>query len=212
MRVLEIPPKPSSLIESMRDIGYSLSTALADLIDNSVAAQATDIRVFVSPDASNLSVGILDNGIGMTEDTLLNAMRLGSRSPLEERSKSDLGRFGLGLKTASFSQCRMLTVVTRTKGKTACARWDLDQIAESDRWHVQVPDDVESIPWVELLGTRGTLVVWEKLDLGKDDGGSGRNMAEFCSPDGRCWITPRACVPPLPRRRAGVSEVANHSE
>ena len=179
MRFLEIPPKPSSLIESMRDIGYSLSTALADLIDNSVAAQARDIHIFVSPDASNLSVGILDDGIGMTEDTLLDAMRLGSRNPLEERAKSDLGRFGLGLKTASFSQCRILTVVTRTDGTTACARWDLDHIAETDRWRVQVLDDMEPIPWVEHLGPRGTLVVWEKLDLGEDEEGSGGNMDEF---------------------------------
>ena len=178
MRIVEIPPKPSSLTESMRDIGYSLSTALADLVDNCITAQAKNIDIFASPDASDLKVGILDDGIGMTEEELLDAMRLGSRNPLEERATSDLGRFGLGLKTASFSQCRVLTVVTRTGGATSCARWDLDLIAMSDRWHVQLPDDLESIPWMGYLGERGTLVVWENLDIG-EDGRSDGKLTEF---------------------------------
>ena len=179
MRVFDIPPRPSSLIESIRAIGYSLSTALADLVDNSIAARANTIRIFSSLDTSNLKVGILDDGVGLTEDKLLEAMRLGSRSPLEERAQSDLGRFGLGLKTASFSQCRMLTVVTRTNGTTASARWNLDHIAESGRWQVQVPDDLTSIPWTEHLGSSGTLVVWERLGLGTDDGDPGRNVSDF---------------------------------
>ena len=106
-------------------------------------------------------------------------MRLGSRSPLEERAQSDLGRFGLGLKTASFSQCRALTVVTRTNGATASARWDLDYIAGSDTWLVQIPDDPTSIPWTDLLGDRGTLVVWEKLGIGAEEGGLDRKTTDF---------------------------------
>ena len=179
MRVFDIPPRPSSLIESIRAIGYSLSTAIADLVDNSIAARANTIQIFSSLDTSDLKVGILDDGVGLTEDELLEAMRLGSRSPLEERAQSDLGRFGLGLKTASFSQCRMLTVVTRTNGTTASARWNLDHIAESGRWQVQVPDDLTSIPWREHLGSSGTLVVWEQLGLRTDNGDSSRNMADF---------------------------------
>ena len=179
MRVFDIPPRPSSLIESIRAIGYSLSTALADLVDNSIAAQAKTIQIFSTLETSDLKVGILDDGVGLTEDKLLEAMRLGSRSPLEERAQSDLGRFGLGLKTASFSQCRMLTVVTRTNGTTASARWNLDHIAESGKWQVQVPDDLTSIPWTEHLGSSGTLVVWEELGLRTDNGDSSRNMADF---------------------------------
>ena len=179
MRVFDIPPRPSSLIESIRAIGYSLSTALADLVDNSIAAQAKTIQIFSTLETSDLKVGILDDGVGLTEDKLLEAMRLGSRSPLEERAQSDLGRFGLGLKTASFSQCRMLTVVTRTNGTTASARWNLDHIAESGKWQVQVPDDLTSIPWAEHLGSSGTLVVWEELGLRTDNGDSSRNMADF---------------------------------
>ena len=179
MRVFDIPPRPSSLIESIRAIGYSLSTALADLVDNSIAAQAKTIQIFSTLETSDLKVGILDDGVGLTEDKLLEAMRLGSRSPLEERAQSDLGRFGLGLKTASFSQCRMLTVVTRTNGTTASARWNLDHIAESGKWQVQVPDDLTSIPWTEHLGSSGTLVVWEDLGLRTDNGDSSRNTADF---------------------------------
>ena len=179
MREFEIPPKPSPLIESIRAIGYSLSTALADLVDNCIAARAETIQIFASLETPDLKIGILDSGVGMTDEELLEAMRLGSRSPLEERKQSDLGRFGLGLKTASFSQCRVLTVVTRTNGATAIARWDLDRIAELGKWQVQVPDDLTSIPWTELLGESGTLVVWEELGLGTDDGDSGRKMVDF---------------------------------
>ncbi len=179
MRIIEIPPKPSPLIESIRAIGYSLSTALADLVDNCVAAQAETIQIFANTETAEASVGILDDGVGLTEEELLEAMRLGSRSPLEERAKSDLGRFGLGLKTASFSQCRVLTVVTRTNGTSASARWNLDLIAESGRWQVQILDDLTSIPWVEHIGSSGTLVVWEQLGLQTDGGDSAQNTTDF---------------------------------
>ena len=163
----------------MRAIGYSLSTALADLVDNCIVARANTIQIFTGLGTPDLRVGILDDGVGMTEDELLEAMRLGSRNPLKERAQSDLGRFGLGLKTASFSQCRVLTVVTRTKGTTASARWNLDHIAESGTWQVQIPDDLTSVPWMKHLGSSGTLVVWEQIDLGTDDGDSGRSTNNF---------------------------------
>ena len=179
MRTFDLPPHPSSLIESMSDIGYSLSTSLADLIDNSITAGAKTIHVLANVGDSPLRVGVLDDGAGMSEMELLQAMRLGSRSPLGERTHSDLGRFGLGLKTASFSQCRRLTVVTKTEGIAACARWDLDRVAASNGWSVEAPDDLESIPWAELLGDRGTLVVWEKLYADPGTGASEQDVADF---------------------------------
>ena len=179
MRVIEVVPKPSSLTESMRDIGYSLSTALADIVDNSITARAQMVQIFASSEAPGMKIGVLDDGVGMTERELLEAMRLGSRSPLERRQKSELGRFGLGLKTASFSQCRMLTVVTRSNGMTSCARWDLDHIAESDKWQVQIPDDVANVPWMDRLGECGTLIVWEKLAVEVDDRGAGDKVTDF---------------------------------
>src|SRR5262245_34424568 len=99
-------PHASMLIESMRDIGYSLETALADVVDNSITAGATTIRLFADTAGSESRFAILDDGEGMTQAELLDAMRPGSRSPLDQRNGTDLGRFGLGMKTASFSQCR----------------------------------------------------------------------------------------------------------
>ena len=179
MRTVDIPPKPSSLLESMRDIGYSLGTALADIVDNSITAKAKTIRLFARLEGAESSLAILDDGEGMREDELLEAMRLGSRSPLEERSSSDLGRFGLGLKTASFSQCRVLTVVTRVDGMTACARWDLDEISSTDKWQLQILDEVDSVPWIEHLGRSGTLVVWERFGFRGDDGGPDQVTADL---------------------------------
>jgi hypothetical protein len=156
------------LIESMRDVGYSLDTALADIIDNSITAGASSIRLFVDTDACR--IGILDDGRGMTEGELIEAMRPGSRSPLDERPRSDLGRFGLGLKTASFSQCRTLTVVSRQDGTTSVAQWDLDHVVRTNCWLVRLPDDPESIPWATLLGEGGTLVVWDNMDRTSSQG------------------------------------------
>lgn len=162
MRTIEVAPRASSLIESMRDIGYTLETALADLIDNSISSHATTIHILASTDAAR--IGLLDDGDGMTEYELLEAMRPGSQSPLEDRPSSDLGRFGLGLKTASFSQCRKLTVVTRREGITSAAQWDLDHVAETDQWLIRVPDDPLVIPWADRIGKSGTLIIWENLD------------------------------------------------
>jgi hypothetical protein len=162
MKTVNAAPKAAMLIESMRDIGYSLETALADVIDNAITAKAsrTDILTDIDP----VRIGILDDGEGMTEEQLLAAMRPGSRNPRDDRNPLDLGRFGLGLKTASFSQCRRVTVLTRANGKTSAAIWDLDFVAEKDDWLVQIPDDLSSIPWADRLAATGTLVVWERLD------------------------------------------------
>lgn len=157
-------PRASVLIESLRDLGYSLETALADIVDNSITANAKSIRILSYPGESEIRIGILDNGDGMTWDELKIAMRPGSRSPLETRNEKDLSRFGLGLKTASFSQCRRLTVVTRKNNLTSAACWDLDIVTAKDDWTVLIPEDPSKIPWSEELGEHGTLVVWKKLD------------------------------------------------
>ena len=164
MRKVKAPPRASILIESLRDIGYTLESALADVIDNSISAKASTIHLLVDTSSPEISIGVLDDGIGMTEPELFAAMRLGSKSPSDQRDSSDLGRFGLGLKTASFSQCRRLTVITRLHGETSAARWDLDDVVETDEWLIEIPDDLSTIPWFDQLGETGTLVVWEKLD------------------------------------------------
>ena len=178
VREEEVPPRASVLVESLRDIGYSLQTAVADVIDNSLTAGGRNVELLADTHAEAPSIAILDDGTGMSRSELLEAMRPGSRSPLEVRSDSDLGRFGLGLKTASFSQCRRLTVVTRRNGLVSSATWDLDTVAARDRWIVEFPATLEGIPWSDRLQEDGTLVVWEKLDrlVGPDGDGDRQDL------------------------------------
>ena len=163
---LELAPHASALAESLRDMGYSLRTALADVIDNSITAGARNIELLADTHDQVPAIGVLDDGCGMTRWGLLEAMRPGSRNPLELRDADDLGRFGLGLKTASFSQCRRVTVYTRRGGVATRASWDLDTVAARDKWVVEVDDSEDALGtrWSERLTKDGTLVIWEKLD------------------------------------------------
>lgn len=172
-RELELVPRASALAESLRDMGYSLRTALADVIDNSITAGARKVELLADTHDQVPAIGVLDDGCGMTRSELLDAMRPGSRSPLEDRGADDLGRFGLGLKTASFSQCRRVTVYTRKDGIASRATWDLDTVAARDKWVVEVDNSQDAVGtrWSECLIGDGTLVVWEKLDrlIGSED-------------------------------------------
>ena len=103
----------------MRSLGYSFDTAIADLIDNSVSAAAKNIDILLDP-TNDPQMIIFDDGIGMDSPTLEEALRFGSRGPSETRAEHDLGRFGLGLKSASLSQCRQLIVASKTNGKICC--------------------------------------------------------------------------------------------
>ena len=157
-------PQASALIESLRDIGYSFETAIADIIDNSITAGASLISILTETSADSPFLAIVDDGHGMSEEELISAMRPGSANPLDSRDAPDLGRFGLGLKSASFSQCRRLTVVSRRSGTSAVAIWDLDTVAQRNEWQVEIRADDTGIPAVEHLGGNGTLVLWQKLD------------------------------------------------
>lgn len=160
-------PSAARLLESMRDIGYSFESALADIVDNSISAGATRIDIVNDlDDEARPYLGILDDGRGMDPNELTEAMRHGSRSPSEVRAEGDLGRFGLGMKTASFSQARRLTVVSRKAGRLVARRWDLDYVIHTDEWLLQKPggDELQSIPLVDQLRGDGTLVLWERLD------------------------------------------------
>ncbi|MDP3600960.1 MAG: ATP-binding protein [Bosea sp. (in: a-proteobacteria)] len=163
-RRADATPHASALIEGLRDIGYSLETAVSDIIDNSVTAAARRIELITETHSEDPYIAIVDDGKGMTEVELIAAMRPGSQNPLAARDKPDLGRFGLGLKSASFSQCRRLTVVSRKQGQTCAAVWDLDDVAEMNEWAVQLPDQFTGISAIEHLGVNGTLILWQKLD------------------------------------------------
>jgi hypothetical protein len=173
-----LPPSASSLTASLRDLGYSLETAIADLIDNSISADATEIQILCDLSRNDPTLVIADNGKGMSEDELIAAMRHGATDPRKKRGPKDLGRFGLGLKTASFSQCKRLTVVSSQAGRRVGAEWDLGEVEERDDWYVTVleAEDVQDQPHIEALGATGTLVIWRQLDrLFEDETGRKRD-------------------------------------
>lgn len=155
-----------NLLESMRSVGYSLEAAVADLIDNSISAGARRIEIDVEPTGAH-HIAILDDGEGMSPESAIEALRLAGSSG--ERAATDLGRFGLGLKTASLSQARRLTVVTKNAGIVTALRWDIDHIKQSGRWSLLrlSHNEVAHLHWADRLDQQdsGTLVLWEQLDL-----------------------------------------------
>lgn len=163
-----VPPKSSAMIEALRGLGYTAASALADLVDNSISARARDVAISFFWGGAASRIAVIDNGGGMDDGELEKAMRLGERSPLDTRSVTDLGRFGLGLKTASFSQCRRLTVASKKDGEIHCLRWDLDVLAASadGGWHLLEGAAPGSETVLDNLNARpsGTLALWEVLD------------------------------------------------
>lgn len=164
-------PNVANLITSLRDIGYNFEIAVADVIDNSISAEAKNIEILAVEQPEKL-VGILDDGNGMDELELVEAMRLATQNPSIERSENDLGRFGLGLKTASFSQCKKLTVVSKKRGQLFARQWDLDFISEKNQWFLLKPQllSFSHISLIKRLDEfdSGTLVIWQDLDRLED--------------------------------------------
>lgn len=162
-----VRPRAAALVESLRGVGYSVPTAIADLIDNSISAGARNIWLTFWWAGRESWVSLLDDGSGMDERQLVDAMRAGSRSPLEHRDGADLGRFGLGLKTAAFSMGRRLTVSSRAPGaETAVRRWDLDAVCQHDDWvlaHGAAEGSTGRCVVPQELSS-GTVVLLESLD------------------------------------------------
>jgi len=154
-------------MESTRAVGYSLETAVADIIDNSIAASASRSEIFFFP-LGEAYIAVLDNGTGMNEDELNTAMQYGSKDPVDRRGTADLGRFGLGLKTASLSQCRCLSVISKQGETLIGRRWDLDHVANACDWSLLLlgQDEIQTVPEIQHLLEKdsGTLVVWQNLD------------------------------------------------
>ena len=167
METIDLPPYAPALMESTRAIGYSFETAIADILDNSITAGATKIDIAFFP-IEKPYISILDNGVGMDREELITAMRYGSENPLNTRSLDDLGRFGMGLKTASMSQCRKLTVISKKNGAITVACWDLDHVARTGEWSLQILnyEKIENLTHVKELNklSSGTVVFWENLD------------------------------------------------
>lgn len=216
---VSLPPLPAALLESLRSIGYTLDTALADIVDNSITAKAGHISIRYLWNNGKPWIAVCDDGHGLSSNELIEAMRLGSRNPNERRAAADLGRFGLGMKTASISQCRQLTVISR-KGKTITGcDWDLDAIADgkSADWGVK-PLKMATLSADVILdglisqhlpsGTSGTIVLWRKLDQNLGDsrevGGEHRFSAHMDSARKHLELVFHRYLSPALRRKKTV--------
>ena len=170
-------PNPEYLVKAISEQGYSFEAALADLIDNSISANADKVEILTDKESEPYTLFLADNGHGMDEDTLRACMQFPSCSHEQSRAAGDLGRFGLGMKTASFSQTRCFTVISRNKvsGRYAARTWDVDLLKEG-KWKVIVNSEAE----IEELLVRyhaasqgylrsfddfepNTLVIWQGL-------------------------------------------------
>ncbi len=181
MKTLKTTPGARRMMESLRHMGYDYSTAVADLVDNSIVAEASEIRIDIIPKQDSrmdiipklqvyhpAAIVISDNGHGMNADELQEAMRFGSE---QIYSLSDLGKYGLGLKTASLSQCRIMTVSSKTRGKKRhLMRWDIDRVFETNEWNLIEIEENELETWEKeaidrnQIGEYGTTVIWEDLE------------------------------------------------
>lgn len=176
---LDVPPDPQRISEGLRDTGYEFSTAVADIIDNSISARATTVDVRMAMDFSGkVFVAIADDGCGMDKDGLINAMRYGSKRRVDP---SSLGKFGLGLKTASTAFCRRLSVISRADANEPLlkATWDLDHIAKTEKWELLLElASSDETKLLEKVATKksGTIVLWENVD---------RLLRDYIKPDGK---------------------------
>ncbi|MDA3045593.1 ATP-binding protein [Campylobacter sp. VBCF_06 NA8] len=165
----EVSPNVANFVKSLRDIGYTFEVAIADIIDNSISASANEIKIYAVEKPKPI-VCILDNGAGMNEFELKEAMRLSSKDPYIQREQNALGKFGLGLKTASFSQCKKLTVVSKQDEKIYAKCWDLDYISKENKWLLLTVDvdkfdkELDEIYSDFLKNKSATLVIWENID------------------------------------------------
>ena len=164
----DMSPEPKSHIKTLMRIGYDFNSAIADIIDNSITAKAKKINIICPPETDNPFLSIVDNGIGMEPEELIQNMRIGCKDPNQKREAGDLGRFGSGMKTASFSHARRLTVISHKKGKKiAAACWDIDEIEEKNAWCLRELNekDIKDLEHLdkELIKGVGTQLIWEKI-------------------------------------------------
>lgn len=167
MDEINLPPFAPTLIESIRAIGYSLEAAVSDVLDNSISANAKNIEILYTPYQTPY-IAIYDDGTGMDGEKLTESMRYDCGDPNVGRESSDMGRYGLGMKTASLSQCRHLTVVSKQNDTLSGRCWDLSRIQETGQWTLSVLSEEElvDIPHISRLRSQnsGTIVIWKELD------------------------------------------------
>ena len=166
----DLVPRPSAHIKTLSRIGYTLKTAVGDILDNSLAAGAKNIWVDLYPNSdldNQIELTIRDDGSGMNPSDLIENMRLSCKDPSDDREDGDLGRFGSGLKTASFSQCRKLTVVSKNSEGSGAASWDLDLVEAENKWTLLFSEEFSNIyfhDYSEFTAQKqGTVVIWRSL-------------------------------------------------
>ena len=169
-KTYEKTPHAKMLLVALRSVGYTNETAIADIIDNSISGAASEIELYF--DWDNRRIIIADNGYGMDSKELMDAMEIGSADPNEIRPSEDLGRFGLGMKTASFSLAKKLLVISKKDSTISNAEWDLDIVASEDKWEISECDEIEMSMVFESINTytqynnwkQGTLIIISELD------------------------------------------------
>ena len=182
MKFRENKPTADILMNSMRAIGYSFESAISDIVDNSISARATEIYLKFPIDPTECYITIFDNGVGMTYEELVDAMKYGSQLKSKIREIDDLGRFGLGMKAASLSQCRRLTVVSKKDNCLNGFIWDLDIIEQKKDWYMIEcnSEHLSQVKFIEMFDSycSGTLVLWENFDFIEKS--SGHVYSELC--------------------------------
>lgn len=172
MKTQIVNPNLGNFIKSLRDVGYTFEIAVADILDNSITANASVVKIYTAAEPE-IIFAMLDDGTGMSDEQLVEGMRMATRDPDDDRDKNDLGRFGLGLKTASFSQCQKLTVISKKAEIISAKQWDLELISKSNQWLLATPEpeDFENLPLMDELKKQkhGTLVVWQTIDRYKKE-------------------------------------------
>lgn len=167
-KLVKNPPVAEVLMESMRSMGYTFESAISDVIDNSISAEANSIDIDFPSNPLDIYIAIIDNGHGMDSEELVKAMKYGSSNVNETRAEKDLGRFGLGMKSASLSQCRKLTVISKKNGKYCACSWDLDIVIETKEWTLieYNQEEIKKIKCFERLESfeSGTIVIWQNFD------------------------------------------------
>lgn len=174
--LIESIPEARLLLMSLRSVGYTEESAIADIIDNSISADAT--KIDITFDWNRRRIVIADDGFGMDADSLIKNMRIGSADPGEIRASKDLGRFGMGMKTAAFSLGKRLTVITKTSAGFANATWDLDEVLQIG-WQLIIQEDYALSEFYGMFREQGTVIIIEKLDRLIDKNDIAKSKTKF---------------------------------
>jgi hypothetical protein len=161
-----ILPDAGGVLTALARIGYELEVALADLVDNSIDAGARNVLIrFLRSTDRITGLAVVDDGEGINPSEIDEAMGFGADTGKDD---SDLGKYGMGLKSASFSQAQSVAVLSRHHGSVVARRWTADNVRAG--WiceHIdeRAADQHLGREWGPVvLDGCGTLIHWDNLD------------------------------------------------